>query len=115
MDRSSFPRKREPMSFKTQLDPRFRGGDFFRLSLAYRLDARRLQDAAHAGRELVVELGELGGVLVAVLELVVLEELAPRRRLRQAAEDDLPVGHVLRRDPGRRNDAAHPRYRGHVE
>src|SRR6185369_6470433 len=79
------------------------------------LDARLLQDAAHRSSELVVELRQLGGVLVAVLELVVLEILLPGGGSRQPAEYVLPVRDVRRRDPGRRDHAAHLRHGGHVE
>src|SRR5882672_12753658 len=74
------------------------------------LDARFLQDAAHLAGELVVEPGELGGVLVAVLELVVLEEFAPRRTARELAEDVFPVRDVFRRNSRRRDDATHLRH-----
>src|SRR5207247_11051584 len=82
---------------------------------AYRLDAGVLQDLAHPIRELVVEPGELGGVLVAVLELVVVEELAPRIGARQLQENVLQVRDVLLRNAGRRHHAAHLRHCGHVE
>src|SRR4030095_13985582 len=45
-----------------------------------------LEDRPHAVGELVVELRELGGALVAVLELVVGEELLPRLGLRELVE-----------------------------
>src|SRR6266850_7912223 len=82
---------------------------------AYRLDAGVLQDLAHPIRELVVEPGELGGVLVAVLELVVVEELSPRLRARQFPEHLLPVRDVLLRNAGRPCHAAHLGHRGQVE
>src|SRR6185295_4734581 len=50
------------------------------------LDPGLLQDAAHAAGELVIELGQLRGVLVAVLELVVGEEFVPGLGLRKLVE-----------------------------
>src|SRR5205085_7319420 len=94
---------------------RSRGYAALASTLAHGLDARLLQDRAHAGGELVVELGELGGVLVAVLELVVLEELAPRSAAREPAEHVFPIDHVLGRYPRRRDDTAHLRHGRHVE
>src|SRR4030095_9264854 len=74
-----------------------------------------LEDRPHAVGELVVELRELGGALVAVLELVVGEELLPRLGLRELVEHAFPVGHVFLRDGRRRHHAAHRRHRGNVE
>src|SRR2546422_1740851 len=73
----------------------------------YQFNSGFLQDAAHAVGELVVELHELGRVLVAVLELVVGEELAPGAGPREPAEHVFPVRDVLLRDGGRRYDPAH--------
>src|SRR6185436_15269202 len=86
-----------------------------RTRLAHDLDARLLQDAAHRAGEVVVELRQIGGVLVAVLELVVVEVLLPGRGARQLAEHVFPIGDVGRRDSWRRDHAAHLRHGGHVE
>src|SRR5262245_49620172 len=65
------------------------------LMSADHLRSRLLQDAPHTVGELVVELRELGGVLEAILELVVGEKLLPRLGLRELVEHVLPIGHVF--------------------
>src|SRR5688500_10348236 len=69
------------------------------------LDARLLQDAAHLAGELVVELRQLGGVLVRLLELVVRDVLLPRFGLAHFLEYAFPVGDVLARNSRRRDHA----------
>src|SRR5947209_10730707 len=81
---------------------------------AHRLDARFLENGAHLPGVLVVELGQSGGILVAVLELVVGEEFLPRGGLGEFEEHILPIGNVLRRDAGRRDYAADLRHRRYV-
>ena len=68
-------------------------------ALAYDLDACLLQDVAHLGRELVVELHQIGAALVAVLELVVGEKFF-HDSVCESPEHAFPVRDVLRRIPG---------------
>src|SRR5688572_22112597 len=79
------------------------------------LDARLLQDAAHLAGELLVELAQLGGVLVGVLELVVGDVFLPRFGLAELLEYAFPIGDVLARNSRRRDHPAHLRHRCDIE
>src|SRR5207248_9990333 len=65
--------------------------------------------------ELLIEFREVGGILIAVLELVVLDVLPPGLRARQSAEEIRPELDVFLRNSGRRNHAANLRYDRYVE
>src|SRR5262245_35480451 len=99
----------EPARTSTTLDAR-RSETESIMSSAHELHATVLQERAQLLRRAVERLREVGSGAEAVLELIVLEILLPRRRAHEALEEVLPVGRGVGRHLGRRDGAAHLRH-----